>query len=481
MAAGALVQSSRRLGRRATRSLAPLVVVAAGAVCVAPVVVDHPDLLRLLFAGTIALALLTLCFTRPAVGVVTTIGFLMVLALVRRLLIADAGWSGADPLLLVGPAIATILLVKLLVIDRRPLAPDGISLLVTVMLVLTFLQVGNPGGGGIAAGLGGLLFIAVPLFWFYIGRELASDALAGHALWLLVLGAAAIGMYGLLQTEAGFPSWDREWLLISGWDSLNVGETVRGFGTFASSAEYAFTLGAALAVACSLILLGRTTVVLALPILAVALFLASARGPLIMAVGAVVVLLGLRSGSPRRALAVALASLVVGGGALVALGPGLSGAGGGNDLVAHQLEGVSDPLNPENSTLLLHLELVVDGVARGVAHPLGSGTGATNNASSKLGGGNAVSQGSEVDISNAFISLGLLGGFAYIALLVLTLRRAAQGWFAGHKLMLPVLAVLVVTLGQWLIGGHYALAPLTWLLIGYVAATVPRRPARADV
>jgi hypothetical protein len=44
--------------------------------------------------------------------------------------------------------------------------------------------------------------------------------------------------------------------------------------------------------------------------------------------------------------------------------------------------------------------------------------------------------------------------------------------------MLPIIGVLVVGLGQWLIGGHYALAPVTWLLIGAVAAMAARTPRR---
>ena len=50
-----------------------------------------------------ATLLLTLMLTRPRVGLVATFVYLMLLGFLRRLLIGPAGWSSADPMLLVGP------------------------------------------------------------------------------------------------------------------------------------------------------------------------------------------------------------------------------------------------------------------------------------------------------------------------------------------------------------------------------------------
>ena len=38
-------------------------------------------------------------------------------------------------------------------------------------------------------------------------------------------------------------------------------------------------------------------------------------------------------------------------------------------------------------------------------------------------------------------------------------------------MILPIIGILVVGIGQWAIGGSYAIAPLFWMLIGIVAAS----------
>ena len=65
---------------------------------------------------------------------------------------------------------------------------------------------------------------------------------------------------------------------------------------------------------------------------------------------------------------------------------------------------------------------------------------------------------------------------------LLVVRQVKTG---TGKRILRTAVVLVVALGQWLIGGDYALSPLCWLLIGTVAAgstaalTRPTRPPAA--
>jgi hypothetical protein len=151
-----------------------------------------------------------------------------------------------------------------------------------------------------------------------------------------------------------------------------------------------------------------------------------------------------------------------------------SQAAAGNDLVARQVSGISNPLDPSQSTLLLHFELVSQGVRSGITSPLGRGPGATNLAAQRLGGG--ANEGStEVDFSNAFVSLGLIGGVAFLAIVILAFRGVIRRYLSGEVLALPVLALLVTCLGQWLTGGLYALMPLFWFLLGWASA-----PARLE-
>jgi len=428
--------------------------------------------IRLILALAISFLLVTISLSRPALGITATFVYLIFLATVRRLLIGPASWVSADPLLLVGPVVAATLMVKLFVLERRQLAPDLISKLVLIVLALTCLEVVNPAGGSVVAGLAGLLFMALPLLWFFVGREALTDRALERLMAILIVLAMIIAAYGLWQTLVGEPPWDAAWLNVTGgYGSLNVGNELRPFGTFASSSEYALFLGAGLAVSVAFCLRGRLVAAIPIPLLAVALFLSSARGALVTAALAVVVLVGLRTGRALTAAAVTLSAVGVAFLALHFESSTLSREGGASSaLVSHEVGGITEPLNPNSSTLLVHVQLVIEGIESSLSHPLGKGTAVTNNAAGvNASSVNSQTQATEVDISNAFVALGVAGAI-YLLLVLTILFAAARGYLKGHRELLPVIALLVVGLGQWLIGGDYALAPLAWLLIGAVAA-----------
>ncbi|HWH95419.1 MAG TPA: hypothetical protein VNT03_16275 [Baekduia sp.] len=443
-------------------------------------VVGATPLVRLPLALAIGFALTMLTLARPTAGVLVTMAYLVVLAFVRRLLISTTGWWQADPLLLVGPLVAAVLMVKLFVLERRSLTPDLLSKLVAVLLALSVVQTVNPAGGGPGVGVVGLLYVGVPLLWFFIGRELLDDSTAERLLTLVVVLGIAVGSYGLVQSQLGHPPWDRAWIDTAGYISLNVGNVLRPFGTFSSSAEYSLFVGSAFAIAVALALRGRTVFLLALPLLGAALFLASSRGALIMSAFAAVTLMGLRTRQPMRALAVIVVAAGLAFGAFTFFGSSLaSGASGArNDLVSHQLGGLDNPLDPEQSTLLLHVLIMLDGVKWSFHHPLGQGTASTNVGGVSRGDQEHEAGSTETDVTNAFVAFGPAGGILYAAIVLLILAGAVRSLFAGSLVMLPIVGVLVVGLGQWLIGGHYALSPLTWLLIGRIAAMAARTPPR---
>ncbi|MGH2872983.1 MAG: hypothetical protein ACRDL5_11050 [Solirubrobacteraceae bacterium] len=429
-------------------------------------------LVRLGLALAIAVLLATIVLIRPAAGVIATLVYLVLEELLRRILIPVSPWVSFDPLLLVGPVVALVLLVKLFVLESRRWARDVTSKLVLLVLLITLAEVANPAAaGGIRSGLTGLVFMAVPLLWFFIGREVLSDRDVDRLLAAVVGLGTIVACYGLWQTAIGDPPWDLNWLNVaSGYTSLHVGDVVRPFGTFASSSEYALFLGVALVVCVSFALRGQLIALVPTPLLAVALFLSSARGALVTAAVAIVVLIGLRTGRPATALAVVVLAT---GAAFLGVrfaGSSLSGSSS-NALVSHEVSGIADPLNPNSSTLVLHVQLMVDGFKSSLHHPLGEGTAVTNGAAGTIANSvNQNPQATEVDISNAFVALGIGGGVVYLALVVAVLATGAITVFTEQAVLLGALAVLLVDLGQWGIGGDYALAPLAWLMAGAVVA-----------
>ena len=320
-------------------------------------------------------------------------------------------------------------------------------------------------GRAYRTGLVALLLTAIPLLWFFIGRALPDRATIKLVQYATAFLAAGIAVYGLYQTEVGFPAWDLAWIDVGGYVSLNVGDQMRGFGTLASASEYANYLGAGLVFAVAALLDRRGWPFVVLPLLTVGVLYSSVRGTLVLAIVGVAVMLGMRSKRPRVVLPVVA---VVGFITYLAVAPTLVNLASatGSDLITHQLEGLAQPFDDDSSTLLTHLELIGNGVVEGFRHPLGQGVApAVSDSGGDLG---YAAGGTESDFSDAFVRFGLPGGLLFLVLCVVALVTVGRNWRRTQDpLLLGALGLAVLTLGSWLTGGHYALTPLLWLIIGW--------------
>jgi hypothetical protein len=409
--------------------------------------------------------------------------WLVALGLLRRLLLGLGSHAlGGDPLLLVEPTVVVLLAA---VAFGRGAARDRSVLAkgVLALCVLALLEAVNPLQGGLAVGLGGLLFVLVPMLAFWVGRALVDEKTLRRL--FLLIGALAVpaAAYGLIQTYVGFPAWDARWIqtvtATGTYAALDVGGVVRAFSSFSSSAEYASFLGIGIAVWFSW---GRQperipVVLLGLALLGTAVVLESSRGVVVLSIVAVGVMAAavarVRVGSAALWGIAAVSLLYLG---VSHLSPTAGGAGPTAALLQHQIAGFSQPLNSESSTLGIHLSELASGLKSSITDPLGHGTGAITSAAAVFGG--AV-QGTEVDASNAGVAFGLPGLVAYgvvaIAGLAAAYRLASsrRDWLA-----VAALGVLVATFLQWLNGGQYAVAWLPWLVLGWVDRTVRAGGAR---
>jgi hypothetical protein len=441
--------------------------------------VQNPQFNRPLLALLIVGVLSFVGVRRPRAAVLLTFAFLVVLGLVRRLLIPIAGWSSYDPLLLVVPVVSGFLVARVFLGERRKFAPDLFSKLIVALLGLMLLEAFNPLGVGMLAGLAGLLFVAAPVIWFFIGREVADR----HTVWALLRWVVVLGLgsaiYGLWQTK-GLPSWDVAWLNRGGYQALWVtsefttNSLLRPFGTFSSSSEYASYLGIALVVALAMVLRGRLLALAAVPLLALALFFVSSRGIVLFVLLAVILVSGLRTTKPLLTIAIVAVGLL---GLLVAvrlLGPALQERAlqSANPLIIHQIGGLLNPFDPNQSTLNLHWEELTNSLKGALQRPLGVGTGAVTRAD-KFG---TAGTGSEQDLTSAFVGLGLPGGLLFLVIVCAAFWKAVSAYRRHYDVSaLCVCAVLVVTASQWLNGGQYAVAPLVWFLIGWVTKESARQ------
>jgi hypothetical protein len=177
---------------------------------------------------------------------------------------------------------------------------------------------------------------------------------------------------------------------------------------------------------------------------------------------------GLRT---RQIVTAALSWLLIGGaiiGAWAALGNAAETAAiqSGDPFAAHEVSGLADPLNPDKSTLLQHWQAIVSGTSYALANPLGAGTSSSNLASDKLAGGIGV--GTEFDLTDELVDLGIIGGVLYLAVMVAIVVGTFRAYLRTQDLLVLCIAgVQILTLGHWLTGGYYAVAPMVWFMAGW--------------
>ena len=250
----------------------------------------------LIGGGTLGLTLLS-----PAAGILALMAYLPLMAELRRVLLYVEPWTGQDALVLVPAAAAGFLYVLSLPKARR-IPPTRLNTLMVSLLVVMILQIGNPLQGPLAVGIAGALFYIVPLLWFWIGRSLVSPAL----LWRVLAGVVvpisiAAGVYGVYQNVAGLPWHQAQWIESGGYTALHgLSGSIKSFGPFPSSQEYATYLLIGTIVLASAALAGRKPL-LALPALIplIGMLMTGSRGPIVALVAGLATLLAVRGRRPR--------------------------------------------------------------------------------------------------------------------------------------------------------------------------------------
>jgi hypothetical protein len=464
---------------RGSGSVASLALLLGSAAGTGLFVASHPELYRGALAIALVVNLVVAGMKWPRAAALATLLFLVLLAFIRRVLIADAGFTSNDPLLLVGPVVALFLLYRLYIVEGRR-NHDRLFKLMVALLAVAVLQVFNPYAiGGLLAAAGGLLFVGVPMLWFFVGRELCDRRSVTVMIYGTIGVACLVAVYGLLQTRFGsVPSWDRAWVQANGYGSLFVGDRVtsnlrRPFGTFSSNQEFAAFMSIAVTFVAALVLRRRYVAALALPLLVLALFLAGGRGYMVTTALAGVILLALLTRQRLAGALVVIVGVLGAYGAASTFGPRIDRAAGltGDAIVERNVSGILNPLDPNKSTVILHWENIVRGFADGITHPAGRGTGATSIATTLTDSENVDT---ENDIANSFVNLGLVGGLLYVAVIFLVFRGVLGRYFRdADVLSFAVAGLLVVTFGQWLNGGLYAVAPMFWFLAGWATRPEP--------
>jgi hypothetical protein len=402
--------------------------------------------------------------------------YLFLLGDIRRIVGITIGFPKFDLLLVVGPVVTILVALPLLM---RLRLRDAISKAMVAFMAVMLLEIVNPKQGGLAVGIAGSMFYLLPILWFWIGRTYATPELLERVIYRVVVPLSVLAsLLGLWQTYVGFLPWESAWIsaVASHYHALGLGGGfIRAIGFSVNSVEYSNLQLIGCTCVLAAFFAGKRAYGLLFPLLAFTLFLASSRTSIVKLLFAVAAAWAISSRGGKGwavRLPIALATL------FGVLAFALSQVGGGGSAnpgsaagfsAQHQVQGLAHPLDSKKSTAGLHAMYFWGGIKEGITYPVGYGLGSITGGQ-RLGDSDDTSDrvgNTEVDLSDTFVTMGLLGGFLYLYIILLIVRRTIYfGRNAPKAVGLPTLAVLAAMVGSWIALGQYAMGPLIWFMIG---------------
>ncbi|MGH9929026.1 MAG: O-antigen ligase family protein [Pyrinomonadaceae bacterium] len=456
------------------------------------------EALRYVGLGAIAWSLALPLLVSLEAGLFAMMLFEPLRGFLRRAQYLFLPYSATDPIHIVTPLVTMLALAMLL--QRRKLRvfrATPLAAMVSILGLIYILEIFNPLQGGVAVGLSGALFMLVPVAWFYFGQDL-KPAFMDTALRLMVVLGILTSLYGLYQLAYGFPSFEQYWIdNTEFYNSIQVGTVKRALATYSSAEEWGryIEIGALVAFgfgACAHVLLRRAGWLACGGALTLMLLLTGQRTAIFGLILGVFVLLMLGAQSWRGAV----------GRLLLAAGPVV--------LVAVFAQA------PTNDDMLSHgddtMGTVLSHTARGTLRPaqedslqerlknwtflftevipyrpLGIGIGGTS-----VG---AWMFNKDLDlppIDSYFISTILTCGIPAALLFMWILLRATRMSWRAFRLAQPgsvearvwrIAATLMPVLILNSLFGNtftlYSVAPVAWMLIGWISASTLRQEAEA--
>ena len=148
-------------------------------------------------------------------------------------------YSQTEPIHLITPGV-TLLALAMLSSRRglRLLVETPLAKSVSILALIYILQIFNPLQGGLTVGLTGALFMLVPVAWFYFGQAIKPSFIE-TAFRVIVLLGLITSLYGLYQLAFGFPAFEQYWIDNTDYyQSISVGHVERALATYSSAEEW---------------------------------------------------------------------------------------------------------------------------------------------------------------------------------------------------------------------------------------------------
>ncbi|MEO7969935.1 MAG: O-antigen ligase family protein [bacterium] len=410
--------------------------------------------------------------------------------LIRRVQYLIVDYSQFDPIHVLTPIVALMALGMMLqryrlnIVRATPLATP-----VSILAAIFFVQIFNPLQGGLMIGMSGAMLILMPVCWFYFGQAVNPRFI--HIAFKVIVALGMISsLYGIYQLIYGYPQFEQYWLEnVEFYASIGVGHVKRPLATFTSAEEWgryismgtliAFGLGAGASR-----LLNRAGWFVCGAMLSTVLLFTGQRTAifgLLLGV-ACLVLFGARN---LRGVAVRLTMMLIPLLLIMVLAkpPAEDDMWSREEtdkvgtLLSHTQRGTLQPTGEES--LYVRFEVWQDLITNVIPYrPLGSGAGAGSLSALKFAGGTD----DDMAIDNFVLVLAVAGGIPAALLFLWILGRACLFAFrqtrrardssaaVTARIIAALMPVFILNNIFGLTFSLYAVAPIGWLIIGWISA-----------
>lgn len=459
------------------------------------------QILRVFLLGALALSMFIPLLVSLEAGLTAMMIFEPFRGFLRRAQYIFLPYAQNEPIHLITPIVtifAFILVMfrhKLQILILTPLAES-----VSVLAIICLAQVFNPLQGSLFVGFTGALFILVPMAWFYFGQVAEMDLVPKLLRMIVILGLIT-SLYGVYQTVFGYPYFEQYWIENTDkYRSIAVYNVQRALATFNSAEEWGryiqiggiiavglglsksegnkrvFWFGSACVLFVMLIFTGQRTSIFGLMLGLMILFLTGAKT--------------LQSAFLRMILITIPLVLI-----LTIPNPVSEDAGyelDENDrvgaMVDHTTRGTLDPTGEGSlyARFKTWNKIITEDLP---SNPIGKGLGAKTLAASRED--SKDDENSAVD--NHFLTLAISAGIPAMLLLIWILIRATvfcyRGWRYSEadskeadlwRIMLALMSTFILNNFFGTSFTIYSIAPIGWLLIGWVSVAYYRLQQEAE-
>lgn len=414
--------------------------------------------------------------------------------LLRRAQYLLVNYSGEDPIHLLTPIVTLIAIGALLRKERLNIfRATPLAGLVSLLGLLFFLEIFNPLQGSLFVGFSGALFMLVPLTWFYFGQA-ANERFLRLALKLIVFLGILASLHGVYQMLVGYPAFEQYWIDNTDlYSSIAVGHVRRALATFSSAEEWGRYLEIGAIVAFGFAAAGKTVaarigwVICGLASTA-AILLSGQRTAIfgLMLGVATLVLLGARTlgGAIPRLVIMLLPVVLV---AVFVKAPTADEVWSKDEketvsaLLTHTQRGTLKPA--EEDSLQIRVENWTNLITTVIpSRPLGAGLGAASLSEARFNRGNELPPVDNFILVLA-IACGIPGALLFVWILSratwssLVMARRTRGDTPGSDLKRIVASLMLPLVLNSIFGltfSIYSVAPIAWLLIGWISAETLR-------